>query len=405
MKRSSILLAGVSLCILGLHHRSSGAVPSFQGLGRVPGTNEVPDYTMSYAHDISGDGSVVVGESYTVTASQAHPHGFRWESGVMMDLGTTFQAHAASQDGSVITGPSLTGSKEALRWENGSIQNLLDQAGLPVEGRPWGISADGSIIAVAGCPGSSHWSDTFIWRQNETELLTDHYTPDTKCLSGDASVVVGADLSGPMYAFRRENGVTTTLGDFPGGNTESRAFAVSADGSTVVGFGTPADSVGGLPVDREAFRWTQSTGMVGLGDLPGGQFYSWASDVSADGSVVVGYSITSGESGKGTSEAFLWDAANGMRNLRTVLVTEHGLDLSGWLLSEATAISDDGLVIVGNGTNPDGVSEAWIAAVPEPTTAVLLPISGLWVFRRRRSCGFASSCPDDPHRAARQSRR
>ena len=38
----------------------------------------------------------------------------------------------------------------------------------------------------------------------------------------------------------------------------------------------------------EAFRWTQATGMVGLGDLPGGSFNSIAWGVSADGSVVVG---------------------------------------------------------------------------------------------------------------------
>ena len=43
----------------------------------------------------------------------------------------------------------------------------------------------------------------------------------------------------------------------------SVAEAVSADGSTVVGrLGRPGWS--------EAFRWTSETGMVGLGDLPGG---------------------------------------------------------------------------------------------------------------------------------------
>jgi hypothetical protein len=48
-------------------------------------------------------------------------------------------------------------------------------------------------------------------------------------------------------------------------------------------------------------------------------------------------------------EAFLWDAANGLRSLKTVLTTQFGLDLTGWRLTEATGISDDGKVIVGTG--------------------------------------------------------
>ncbi len=51
--------------------------------------------------------------------------------------------------------------------------------------------------------------------------------------------------------------------------------------------------VGGAAISasgREAFRWTSGGGMVGLGDLPGGESDSEANGVSADGSVVVGYS-------------------------------------------------------------------------------------------------------------------
>ena len=55
------------------------------------------------------------------------------------------------------------------------------------------------------------------------------------------------------------------LGDLPGGVFSSSAGGVSADGSVVVGSGTSANGY-------EAFRWTQATGMVGLGDLSGGGF-------------------------------------------------------------------------------------------------------------------------------------
>ena len=69
------------------------------------------------------------------------------------------------------------------------------------------------------------------------------------------------------------------IGDLPGSTFESRARAVSADGLVVVGGGRSASG-------REAFRWTASGGMVGLGDLPGGgAFWSGAAATSASRAV------------------------------------------------------------------------------------------------------------------------
>jgi uncharacterized membrane protein len=99
--------------------------------------------------------------------------------------------------------------------------------------------------------------------------------------------------------------------------------------------------------------------MQPLGDLPGGAVASRAYDVSSDGASVVGI----GQTAKG-EEAFIWDAEGGMRNLRSVLVETYGLDLTGWTLLAATAVSADGSAIAGTGTNPDGHREAWLAALP-----------------------------------------
>jgi hypothetical protein len=67
-------------------------------------------------------------------------------------------------------------------------------------------------------------------------------------------------------------------------------------------------------------------------------------------------------------EAFVWDAQSGLRNLRTVLVETHGLDLSGWTLLAATAVSSSGPAIAGTGTNPEGHQEAWLAVLPKGGT-------------------------------------
>jgi probable HAF family extracellular repeat protein len=137
----------------------------------------------------------------------------------------------------------------------------------------------------------------------------------------------------------------------------------------------------GAPLAAEAGSFT------GLGDLPGGSD-SWASGVSADGSVVVGFGTDAdGE------KAFIWDPEHGMRDLFTVLVTEQGLGgaLTGWTLLEATAISADGRTIVGYGFNPAGQVEPWrVQLTPVPLPAAWLVMgSGLaavgWL-RSRLGC-------------------
>jgi probable HAF family extracellular repeat protein len=63
-----------------------------------------------------------------------------------------------------------------------------------------------------------------------------------------------------------------TLGDLPGGEYGSIAINVSADGSVVVGHSITAEG-------SEAFRWEDGS-MAGLGGLPGGTFFSIAQQSS-----------------------------------------------------------------------------------------------------------------------------
>ena len=68
-------------------------------------------------------------------------------------------------------------------------------------------------------------------------------------------------------------------------------MGVSDDGSDVVGntYGPDPNAPFG-PSSTQAFRWTETSGIVGLGYLPG-RTSSIAFDASGDGSAVVGYSI------------------------------------------------------------------------------------------------------------------
>jgi uncharacterized membrane protein len=118
----------------------------------------------------------------------------------------------------------------------------------------------------------------------------------------------------------------TRLDDLPGG---SIATSISADGNVVVGIAR----IGPGSHDHEAFRWTRADGMVGLRDVPGGEFSSEAWDVSSDGSVVVGRSIS--ESG---IVAFRWTETDGMVSIGTLPDT---------FVADAKGVSADGSVIVG----------------------------------------------------------
>jgi probable HAF family extracellular repeat protein len=170
--------------------------------------------------------------------------------------------------------------------------------------------------------------------------------------SADGSVVVGYVCSPSVCeAFRwtTETGIVR-LGFLSEPN--GIAWAASADGSVVVGESGWASTL-------RAFRWKSGV-MMDLGALPG-THASRAMAVSADGSVVVGRNWVTARS----SVAFIWSATTGLRNLRDVLIDDFGLDLTGWTLFEARGISADGRVIVGNGRDPLGRGQGWIAVLPK----------------------------------------
>lgn len=333
----------------------------FNGLRDLPGGS-----FKSGALGVSDDGSVVVGIGDSPNGTEA----FRWtRSGGMIGLGDLpgglvySSAFDVSGDGSVVVGWSLSANgREAFRWtQPGGMVGLGDLPGGVFASYAFGASADGSV--VTGMSGSANGLEAFRWTQSGGmvglgDLPGGIFFSVAFDISADGSTVVGyssVDGSAPgssaSEAFRwTASSGMEGLGDLPGGLYASRANGVSADGSVVVGMGNSPNGV-------EAFRWTQSTGMVGLGDLPGAVFRSEAFDISDDGSVVVGSSVSAiGD------EAFLWTQDTGMQNIRQLLI-EDGVDMTGWILDTARSVSSDGSVIVGVGENPSGDMEGWIAVL------------------------------------------
>lgn len=349
--------------------------PSFLGLGDLDG-----GAFNSAATGVSANGQFVVGQSSSSFGTEA----FSWSSsGGLIALGDLpggsfgSVAHAVSADGSVITGWGHSGSgQEAVRWVgNAAPMGLGDLSGGSFGSRALAVSADGSVIVGDG--HSSLGREAFRWESTLVGLgvLQPGDQSVARGVSADGAVVVGD--SGPsdsshIEAFRwtSANGLIG-LGDLEGGGFRSSAIAISADANVIVGFG---ESWLGI----EAVRWNHDGTIAALGDLDGGDYYSYATAASADGSVIVGVgTVHSGPA------AFIWSAATGIRDLRSVLMSDLGLDMTGWLLTAATGVSADGVTIAGNGVNPDGFPVAWVAHIPEP--ASLCFIIALLPIRRCRS--------------------
>ena len=370
--RANILLPAVILVLLA--PASSAAQPAFQGLGQIPGFNGYE------ALGISADGSIVVGRTTRDAPWPFSIQGFRWSAPAGITLLPSMDpifppsgAYAVSGDGSIIVGQN---SADAYAWTGaGALKQSFGIYGTPpfLPGYSYGAvaraaSADGSI--VVGDSTSHLGQHAFRWIA-ATGMISLGFLPGTtnavaQDTSADGSVVVGlaaATGAAPDRAFRwtPASGMLD-LGLSP--TQPSRAFAVSADGSTIVGWAGPTD---------RAFKWTLASGPVELGALGD---WSRALDVSADGRIIVG---------EAENGAFIWDPDHGIRSLKSVL-TATGLDLTGWNLSGAAAISADGSIITGYGLNPAGQSESWIARidVPEPTTLPLLFLASTCLRRRSR---------------------
>ncbi|MGH0030718.1 MAG: hypothetical protein ACQGVC_13065 [Myxococcota bacterium] len=362
-------------------------MPGFQGLGDLGG-----GAVSSAANGVSADGLVVVGESEAAAGTEA----FRWtQGGGMVGLGFLSggapfysTARGVSSDGSVVVGTSADGSgvDRAFRW-SASVMTALGVQGCtdcdPItEG--YGVSGDG-LVVVGSSVGRSGGTatprlDPVRWPGGGTGLVDlGNLSGGTEAgeafgASSNGSTIAGAHFSADgKDAFYWQGSGPVALPTLTGGSIiAAMALAVSSDASTIVGY-TNADTVvlpGGSEVatDLQAVKWSGAgfATLTSLGAFPGAVATdSAALAVSSDGSVIVGRAKNQDLSDR----AFLWDAANGMRDLKAVLTDDYGLDLTGWILTEATGVSDvvgGEFSVVGSGINPSGDPEGWIAFLSTP---------------------------------------
>jgi len=350
---------------------SAHAANSFSGIGSLEGNG-------SSARAVSSDGTVVVGAS----TADGQDLAVRWTSAggiiALGDLGPgASRANAASTNGDVIVGRAFNGStNEAFRWSASS--GMVGLGLLSLDGsEALGVSGDGSVVAgfdgvvgrgcstappggVSDCPPQLGTEQAFVWRaatgiQQLPRLPNDPFAR-AHAVSADGSTVIGTSfqyvestISGP--------GVGIFAVDPVGASTFWGA-------DNLIGtIAPPPARPLGITANNEVYFDDQQIGPIEGPLRPIGQFGLVTAAVAADGATVVG-----------EDRAFATAAAfrGQLVHLKPLLVQFFGLDLTGWVLQEATGISADGLTIVGNGINPLGVQEGWIAQLDAWPDAVEL---------------------------------
>ena len=348
------------------------------------------------ADAISGDGTVAAG-SRVVPGQGLHVFRWTRDGGTVAlgrPLGRDFNLVAdVSDDGGTIVGWAYNeletgGTLEAFRWtQAGGFSSLGTVPGF-THTTVNGVSADGAV-AVGSVLNSEPTAVPEVatrWTAGTGTVALPLPAGQTGSvafdISGDGAVAVGAlfDSSGNVRAARWTAARAEVLAGMPAGDSNARA--ASGDGTVVAGV-----AEGARPGDQELFRWTESGGFQRLGDLPGGRVGAVPKGISADGSIIAGNSA--GASGSG--EGFVWDAAHGMRTLKDIL-TASGID-TGSTRFGITDLSADGTTVVGY-TND---SRAFVAVIPEPTglTAGVFLLVLAACRRRGRPAVHAGTPPTD----------
>jgi probable HAF family extracellular repeat protein len=276
---------------------------------------------------------------------------------------TVASKHPFSTDGSTIVGFKRDyngqGDTQAFVWTTQSgLSWLYDLPGGRDSAGAYVTNANGTIL------GGNCWSSTVggqgcTWdaTHNATSLgagIYGMYSTYVYGMSSDGQILAGGAYGqtiGRVFAFRKTPSGFTDLGSLVP-NGEAVAADVSSDGSIVVGYAATSGT------SSEPFMWTQGAGMVSLGMLTAGtNNYGTANAISADGSTVVGWTDYQYNCGGQCSwrtdpRAFRWTQATGIQALPQI---------TQWTIGPtwAHAVSADGSIVLGSRNGNMG-TDYWV---------------------------------------------
>ena len=178
------------------------------GWVNVPGLGGQSGSVQTAFYDLSGNGAVAVGLSYTIGNIG---HAFRYESGTTIDLTPPWnnnpsRANAVNFAGDVVAGWRDQGVRQGVVWQNGVLQSMTyAPAGGPVQrvGEALGMNSAGSYVVgynlYDGATNTAGW----IWERANNSLkllpnLPGFGSPLPSDVTDDGSIVVGSSGGFPF---------------------------------------------------------------------------------------------------------------------------------------------------------------------------------------------------------------
>ena len=269
-------------------------------------------------------------------------------------------AAACSPEGSMTVGngepPSAT-ARQAFRQTEASGVEWLDNS-LYSEGRGSArcVSRDGTVYGEIK-DASDDWQPVY-WTAGTTDahVLEDKWWDSNKIFgcSSDGTYLVGRMYEPAKWTWNEGTGEYEST-ELPHSDTWGRARDISEDGQFVVG----STNSGG---DYKARRWDGMNNPVDLGKVDPAHTDAHAKACTDDGQIAVGRSDDDGADRRAWVCTFDDSGNPNLVPLADYAINDMGLEadeLTGWTLSDANDISDDGSMIVGAGINPSGDREAF----------------------------------------------
>jgi uncharacterized membrane protein len=305
----------------------------------LPGLEAVPTPTNSTVTGLSASGSVVVG-------NQSIGTGYRWDVGSAVPATFVGTVGAISGDGR--RGAGCIG-KDLAFWDAATTSQVVPSGNAVWDVCVRAASSDGAVVAGTLYDNDALLEYGFVWSSGSSYSYPtgpyDEY--ELFGLSGSGALAVGHGKDASNTWIPVWWSAQAQLTPLSGG--AGKATAISRDGTVVVGWQS-ASAVrwsGAGYTTRQTLPTLPSTGRVGA--VPNA--------TSQNGSVTVGWSYVSDT----TTEATIWTGAQ-VRTVREIL-SEANTAIAGWSLVAAVAVSDDGKVVVGDGTLA-GTRRSWIARLP-----------------------------------------
>lgn len=268
-------------------------------------------------------------------------HGYEFIDELAHELEIPAKAVALNDRGQIVSTQPIEPDGAFLRaviWQQGKGLQFLE----PAPGDESSVAVDinnrGEVVGISGpYPDESAVGErSVIWDRHGRVTVIPAF-PDSESgrpyAMNDAGQVVGADYaSGEVrgYLWDRERGLRAIEGLISG--RPGILHAINDHGEAV-GSSTFYNGNSG----SHAIFWSEATGTVDLGDLPGGIENSNASDIN-NHRQVVGYAT-----GQGSTAAVIWDSEGQIHNLNDLLVRDEP-GVQSLFLGSAREINDAGWI-------------------------------------------------------------